>query len=42
MTMPKVSCKAVATVEQLSMALLHVSHPPAQTGGGEDIIYIFL
>ena len=23
------------------MALLHVSHPPAQTGGGVDIIYIF-
>ena len=25
---------------QLSMALLHVSHPPAQTYGVEDIIYI--
>ena len=23
------------------MALLHVSHPPAQTCGGEDILYIF-
>ena len=23
------------------MALLHVPLPPAQTGGGEDIIYIF-
>ena len=27
--------------KQLSMALLHVSHYPAQTGGGEDILYIF-
>ena len=26
---------------QLSMALLHVSHPPVQTCGGEDILYIF-
>ena len=24
------------------MALLHVSHPPAQTGGGEDILYIYI
>ena len=24
------------------MALLHVSHPPAQTCGGEDIIYIYI
>ena len=23
------------------MALLHASHPPAQTYGGEDILYIF-
>ena len=28
--------------KQLSMALLHVSHPPAQTCGGEDIIYIYI
>ena len=30
--------------KQLSMALLHASHPPAQTCGGKDIlcIYIFL
>ena len=28
--------------EQLSMALLHAPHPPAQTCGGEDILYIFL
>ena len=28
-------------VKQLSMALLHVSHPPAQTCGGEDILYIY-
>ena len=27
--------------KQLSMALLHVSHPPAQTCGGEDILYIY-
>ena len=27
--------------KQLSMALLHASHPPAQSGGGEDILYIF-
>ena len=27
--------------KQLSMALLHVSHPPAQTCGGEDILHIF-
>ena len=27
--------------KQLSMALLHSSHPPAQTCGGEDILYIF-
>ena len=26
---------------QLSGALLHVSYPPAQTCGGEDILYIF-
>ena len=26
--------------KQLSMALLHVSHPPAQTCGAEDILYI--
>ena len=25
--------------EQLSMALFHVSHPPAQTCGGKDILY---
>ena len=28
--------------KQLSMALLHVSHPPAQTCGGEDILYIYI
>ena len=27
--------------KQLSMALLYESHPPAQTCGGEDILYIF-
>ena len=27
--------------KQLSMALLHASHPPAQTCGGEDILYIY-
>ena len=27
--------------KQLSMALLHVSHPPAQTCGGENILYFF-
>ena len=27
--------------KQLSMALLHASHPPVQTCGGEDIIYIY-
>ena len=27
--------------KQLSMALLHVSNPPGQTCGGEDILYIF-
>ena len=26
--------------KQLLMALLHVSHPPAQTGGGEGILYL--
>ena len=26
--------------EQLSMALLHAPHPPAQTCGGKDILYI--
>ena len=26
---------------QLSVARLHASHPPAQTCGGEDIVYIF-
>ena len=40
--MPEVSCKAVAIQKQLWMALLQVTLPPAQTGGGEDIIYIFL
>ena len=28
--------------KQLSMALLHVSHPPAQTCGAEDILYIYI
>ena len=28
--------------KQLSMSLFHVSHPPAQTCGGEDIIYIYM
>ena len=28
--------------KQLSMALLHVSHPPAQTCGGDDILYIYI
>ena len=27
--------------KQLSMALLHASHPPAQTCGDEDILYVF-
>ena len=27
---------------KLSMALIHVSHPPAQTCGGEDIPYIYI
>ena len=26
----------------LSMALLHASHPPAQTCGGEDILYMYI
>ena len=41
MTMPEVSCKAV-DMQNNSMALFHVSHPPAQTDGGEDIVYIYL
>ena len=28
--------------KQFSMALLHVSHPPAQTCGGEDILYVYI
>ena len=28
--------------KQLSVALLHASHPPAQTCGGEDIRYIYI
>ena len=27
--------------KQFSMALLHVSHPPAQICGGEAILYIY-
>ena len=27
--------------KQISKALLHASHPPAQTCGGEDILYIY-
>ena len=28
--------------EQLSVALLHACNPPAQTCGGEDILYIYI
>ena len=28
--------------KQLSMALLPASHPPAQTCGGEDILYVYI
>ena len=28
--------------KQLSVALFHVSHPPAQTCWGEDILYIYI
>ena len=40
MTMPEVSCKT-CYAEQLSIAQLHLSHPPLQTCGGEDILYIY-
>ena len=39
MTMPEVKLENCWYAEQLSMALLHVSHPPVQTCGGEDILY---
>ena len=29
-------------LKQLWMALLHVSYPPAQSGGGEDILYTYI
>ena len=41
MTILEVICKTVA-MQNNSMALLHVSHPPAQTFGGEDILYIYI
>ena len=42
MTMPEVSYTAVAVQNSYEwMALLHVSHPLAQTGEGEGILYIF-
>ena len=28
--------------KRLSMALLHASHPSAQTSGDEDILYIYI
>ena len=38
MTVPEVICKTV-DMQNSSMALLHVFHPPVETYGGEDILY---
>ena len=40
MTVLEVIFKTVA-MQNHSMALLHVSHPPAQICGGEAILYIY-
>ena len=39
MTIPEVICKTVG-MQNNSMALLLVSHPPVQTSKGEDILYL--
>ena len=41
MTMPGVSCKALATQNSLWMALFHVSHPPGSKHGHSCLTYLW-